>query len=98
MPPVTCLKKKWWAIVDDLGTLPPGQIAAGIPHIGELENFRRFDSDEVDLRPGTPLSQIKLDDLPFALAQLLPNLVTSGSPVILQKGLVTSVSVIACYR
>jgi len=26
----------WWALVDDLRTLPPGQIVAGIPHIGEL--------------------------------------------------------------
>jgi len=26
----------WWALVDDLRTLPPGQIGAGIPHIGEL--------------------------------------------------------------
>lgn len=25
-----------WALVDDLRTLPLGQIAAGIPHIGEL--------------------------------------------------------------
>ncbi len=27
---------EWWALVDDLRTLPPGQIVAGIPHIGEL--------------------------------------------------------------
>jgi len=26
----------WWALVDDLRTLPPAQIVAGIPHIGEL--------------------------------------------------------------
>ncbi len=26
----------WWALVDDLRTLPLGQIVAGIPHIGEL--------------------------------------------------------------
>jgi hypothetical protein len=28
--------RAWWALVDDLRTLPPGQIIAGIPHIGEL--------------------------------------------------------------
>jgi hypothetical protein len=27
---------QWRALVDDLRTLPPGQIAAGIPYIGEL--------------------------------------------------------------
>jgi hypothetical protein len=27
--------ESWWALVDDLRTLPPGQIVAGIPHIGE---------------------------------------------------------------
>jgi hypothetical protein len=27
---------KWWALVDDLRTLPPSQIVAGIPHIGAL--------------------------------------------------------------
>lgn len=27
-------RKDWWALVDDLRTLPPGQIVAGIPHIG----------------------------------------------------------------
>jgi hypothetical protein len=26
----------WWALVDDLRTLPLGQIVAGIPHIGQL--------------------------------------------------------------
>jgi hypothetical protein len=26
----------WWALVDDLRTLPLGQIVAGIPHIGEF--------------------------------------------------------------
>lgn len=26
----------WWALVDDLRTLPPGQIVAGIPNIGDL--------------------------------------------------------------
>ncbi len=33
---VCFLGKRWWALVDDLRTLPPGQIVAGIPHIGEL--------------------------------------------------------------
>jgi|GEM_PF-6981103 hypothetical protein len=28
--------KEWWALVDDLRTLPPGQILAGIPRIGEV--------------------------------------------------------------
>ena len=28
------LGQKWWALVDDLRTLPLGQIVAGIPHIG----------------------------------------------------------------
>jgi hypothetical protein len=26
----------WWALVDDLRTLPLGQIVAGIPHTGQL--------------------------------------------------------------
>lgn len=34
VPPLTHLK--WWALVDDLRTVPPGQIFAGIPRIGEF--------------------------------------------------------------
>lgn len=35
-PRAAAASEGWWALVDDLRTLPLGQIAAGIPHVGGL--------------------------------------------------------------
>lgn len=53
-----CASEGWWALVDDLRTIPLGQIATGIPHIGELS---LLDSNEEHREPVVECAQV-----PFA--------------------------------